>query len=142
MENNNQQVVKVGIGVMIFKDGKILLGKRKGSHGDGEYAFPGGHFEYGESFENCVLREIAEECGIKVKNIKFQFVSNFKKYIPKHYVHLHFTADWVSGEPQVLEPEKCDNWGWYDIDNLPEPLFGTTPLAIESYKTGKVYFKS
>lgn len=48
---------KVGIGVMIFKDGKVLLGKRKGSHGDGEYSFPGGHLNYMESFEDCAQRE-------------------------------------------------------------------------------------
>ncbi|HRY59932.1 MAG TPA: NUDIX domain-containing protein [Patescibacteria group bacterium] len=140
MENGNKQIIKVGIGVMIVKDGKVLLGKRKGSHGDGEYAFPGGHFEYGESFENSILREVAEECGIKIKNLRFQMVSNFKNYMPKHYVHIGFLADWESGDPQLLEPEKCEGWIWYDIDDLPSPLFGTAPIAIESYKTGRVYF--
>ena len=48
---NNVERPKVGVGVMVFKDGKILLAKRKGSHGAGEYAFPGGHLEFGESFE-------------------------------------------------------------------------------------------
>ena len=76
---------KVGIGIMIFKKGKILLGKRKGSHGEGEYAFPGGHLEYMESTEEGALREIAEECGIKIKNLRFQFVANVRKYKPKHY---------------------------------------------------------
>ncbi|MCA9327773.1 NUDIX domain-containing protein, partial [Candidatus Saccharibacteria bacterium] len=42
---------QVGIGVFIIKDGQILLGRRKGSHGKGEYALPGGHLENGESFE-------------------------------------------------------------------------------------------
>jgi hypothetical protein len=35
---------RVGVGIMIFKDGKVLMGKRKGKHGAGEYAWPGGHF--------------------------------------------------------------------------------------------------
>jgi 8-oxo-dGTP diphosphatase len=34
---------KVGVGVCIVKDNKVLLGKRKNSHGDGTWAFPGGH---------------------------------------------------------------------------------------------------
>ena len=58
---------RVGIGIMVFKEGKILLGKRKNSHGSGEYAFPGGHLEYMESYKECALREIAEECGIEVE---------------------------------------------------------------------------
>ncbi len=67
---------KVGVGVMILKEGKVLLGKRKGSHGAGEYSFPGGHLEYMESFEDCARREIEEECGIKVKNLRFQYLTN------------------------------------------------------------------
>ncbi len=63
---------KVGIGVMILKDGKVLLGKRKGSHGAGQYAFPGGHLEYMESFEDCARRETREECGIEIQNIPVQ----------------------------------------------------------------------
>ena len=54
------QKPKVGVGIMILKNGKVLLGKRKGSHGEGEFAFPGGHLEYMESFANCAKREIAE----------------------------------------------------------------------------------
>jgi 8-oxo-dGTP diphosphatase len=37
---------KVGVGVMIVKEATVLLGQRKGSHGNGEFAFPGGHLEY------------------------------------------------------------------------------------------------
>ena len=80
-----EQRPKVGVGILIFKDGKILLHKRKGSHGAGEYAFPGGHLEYMESFEDCAKREIAEECGVEVVNIRFNYVANVAKYAPKHY---------------------------------------------------------
>lgn len=66
---------KVGIGVMIFRDGEILLGKRKGSHGDGEYAFPGGHLEYMESFSDCARREVREECGIEIANICIKIIN-------------------------------------------------------------------
>jgi 8-oxo-dGTP diphosphatase len=49
-------------------------------------------------------------------------------------------ADWDSSEPKVLEPEKCENWSWYDLDDLPKNLFYQMQLALESYKTGKNYF--
>ena len=130
----------VGIGIMIFKDGKALLGKRKGSHGAGDYAFPGGHLEHLESFEDCARREVREEAGIEIKNIKFQFVANLTGHAPKHSMHLGLIADWASGEPKVLEPEKCEGWAWYDLDALPQPLFDACVLAFDSYKTGKIYY--
>ncbi len=131
---------KAGVGIMIFKDGKVLLGKRKGSHGAGEYSFPGGHLEYGESFLSCIVREIAEEAGIKVKNIRFQYLANIIRYMPKHYVHIGLTAEWESGEPQVLEPNKCEGWGWYDLDELPEPIFYMCKLAFRAFDGGETYF--
>lgn len=131
---------KVGVGIMIFKDGKILLGKRKNSHGAGEYSFPGGHLEYMEGFEECARRETLEEVGIEIKNIKFLFIKNTAFYTPKHYVHIGLIADWESGEPKVLEPEKCEGWGWYGLDNLPKPLFNLCDLTFDAYKTGKNYY--
>ena len=52
---------------MILKNGKVLLSKRKGSHGEGEFAFPGGHLEYMEGFADCARREVQEEYGIKTE---------------------------------------------------------------------------
>lgn len=138
-EQQKETKPRVGIGIMIFKDGKVLLGKRKGSHGAGEYAFPGGHLEYMESFEACALREIAEECGIKIKNLRFQFLANLKDYPPKHYVHIGLMADWESGEPKVLEPEKCESWDWYNLDNPPAPLFKGPEHSFRLYKQGLNY---
>lgn len=132
--------IRVGIGIMVFKDGKILLAKRKNAHGSGEYAFPGGHLEYMESFEQCARREIAEECGIKVKNLRFQILQNLKAYAPKHVVHIGLIGEWESGEPQILEPDKQESWDWYDMHNLPSPLFASVATAIESYKNGRNYF--
>jgi 8-oxo-dGTP diphosphatase len=131
---------KVGIGIMILKDNKVLLGKRKNSHGDGAYAWPGGHLEHMESFEDCAKREVLEETGMEIKNIRFLRLMNLKTYAPKHYVDIGLMADWKSGEPQILEPQKCEEWNWYNLDNLPQPLFDTIPSYIEAYKTGKNYF--
>jgi len=131
---------KIGIGVMIIKDGKVLLGKRKGSHGEGEYAWPGGHFEHMESIRECARREVREETGMEIQNIRFLRLLNLKNYPPKHYVDVGLIADWKSGEPQVLEPDRVESWDWYDLDNLPQPLFGTIVTNIEAFKTGKNFF--
>jgi 8-oxo-dGTP diphosphatase len=131
---------RVGVGVMIVKNGKVLLGKRKGSHGSGEYAWPGGHLEYMESFEACAKRETLEETGIEIHNVTFLRLMNLKEYAPKHYVDIGLIAEWKSGEPIVLEPEKVESWNWYDMDSLPSPLFSTIPSYIEAYKTGRNYW--
>lgn len=108
MEPNKENRPKVGIGVMVIKNGKVLLGKRKGSHGQGEYAWPAGHMEYMESFEECAKREVMEEAGIEIGNIKFLRLLNLKTYAPKHYVDIGLMAQWISGEPKIMEPEKCE----------------------------------
>lgn len=131
---------KVAIKVMIIRDGKVLFGKRKKPFAGGQYEFPGGHFEYMESFEECAKRETREECGIEIKNIRFQFLANVRKYIPRHYVHIGLIADWKNGDPKLLEPYECENWGWYDLNNLPSPLFDPCKVAIDSYLTGKNYY--
>ena len=130
----------VGIGVLIFKGEKILIGKRKGSHGEGEYAFPGGHLEYLETIKDCARRETFEETGVEIKNIRFQFLANVRKYKPKHYLHVGVIADYKSGKVQLKEPEKCEGWDWYNLNNLPKPLFWMAKLAIDAYKTKRIYF--
>lgn len=139
---NNTPLPKVGVGVMIFKNGKVLMGKRKNSHGSGEYASPGGHLEFGESFKECAKREVFEETGMEIENVKFMFLANLTSYPGKHYTHVQLTADWKSGEPKVLEQEKCEGWAWYDLDKLPQPTFKTYDLFLQSYKTGQTFFDS
>ena len=142
MEYDKNLRPKVGVGVMIIKNGKVLLGKRKGSHGAGEYAWPGGSMEYMESFEECAKRETKEETGMEIKNIRFLRLMNLKHFAPKHFVDIELLADWESGEAQLLEPEKFESWQWYDLDNLPEPLFYPQYSCIEAYKTGKNFWDS
>ena len=134
------KTVKVGIGVMVIKDGQVLLGKRRGTHGAGEFAWPGGHMEYMESFEETARREVMEEAGIEIENIRFLRLQNLKDYAPKHYVDIGLIADWKSGEPQVMEPERCESWGWYDINQLPQPLFKTILTYVEAYQTGRNFW--
>lgn len=131
---------KVGVGVMVLKDGKMLIGQRKSSHGAGEWCFPGGHMEFMESFEGAVKRETLEETGIEIENVRFLRLMNQKKYNPGHYINVAFVADWKSGEPQTLEPDKIAEWQWCDIDNPPSPLFDAIPTCIEAYKTGQNFW--
>lgn len=136
----SEERAKVGVGVLIFKDCKVLLAKRKGAHGETQYGGPGGHLEYGETAEQTALREIKEECGVEVQNLELLCTSDLLTYFPKHYLDLGFKAEWKSGEPKLLEPHRHESWDWYDIDDVPENLFGCVSAYIEAYKTGKKYF--
>ena len=137
---NTDETTKVGIGVLVMKDGKVLLGKRKGSHGAGEYAGTGGHLEHMESFESCAKRETLEETGLEIENVRFLCISNLKDYAPKHYVDIGLVADWKSGVPQVMEESKIEQWDWYDLDAIPASQFGALSHYFEALKTGRNYF--
>jgi len=115
---------KVGMGVFVLKDGKFLLGKRKNAHGAGNWQLPGGHLEFNEELEDCAKRETLEETGVKIKNIRFSTITNdmFKKE-GKHYITIFMIADWKSGEPKTMEPDKSEEWKWVTKENAPRPLF-------------------
>ena len=115
---------KIGIGVCVIKEGKVLFGKRKNAHGEGSWCFPGGHLEWNENIEDCARREVLEETGLSIKNLRFGPYTNdiFEKE-NKHYVTLFVIADYDSGELKLMEPEKCERWDWFKWEELPKPLF-------------------
>ena len=115
---------RVGMGVFVLKEGKFLLGKRKNAHGEGSWCLPGGHLEFNEKLEDCAKREVMEETGVKIKNIRFSTITNdmFKEE-GKHYITIFMLADWIEGKVKVMEPEKCEEWRWVTKDNLPKPMF-------------------
>lgn len=137
---------KVGISLLVVRefDGVpyILLGQRRGSHGEGEWGTPGGHLENGETFEQGALGELLEECGdeIEVTRPRFLCVTNLRQYLPKHYTDIGMVSHWVSGDPKLMEPQKCLGWTWHPIDRLPTPLFGPVENLVIAYHTGQPYF--
>lgn len=131
-----QTEFRVGTGAMVFKDGKVLLGKTKASntHKEGEFCFPGGHLEHNESLVSATKREAKEEAGVEIDNVNFFLVMNITEYDPLHYIGFGFTADWKSGEPKVMEPDKFESWDWYDVNNLPTPIYEPSRKFVEAYK--------
>ena len=136
MENHN--VPKVGVGVFIVKNGKILLGKRRGSHGAGLWSLPGGHVEAGEDFDETCRREVKEEVGYEGKGIdlyvfdKVSFSQDFFEENDSHYVTLYFVAGGahLPDDLEAMEPNKCEEWKWFGIDEIPSPLFCKTEEVL------------
>ena len=134
---------RVGVGVIILNDnGQILLGKRKGSHGAGEWALAGGAVEFGESIFETARRETKEETGLDIEQFTLVAVADELKYIAsddKHFVSIGFLAHYNGGEPLTMEPDKTEEWKWFDFDHLPDPIFEGSKLVIRNYKDKKIY---
>ncbi len=114
----------VGIAAIVTQNKKVLLGKRKGAHGAGCWAFPGGHLEFNESIEGCAAREVYEETGLFVKNCRYAACTNdIFKDNNKHYVTLFVVCEYESGKPEIKEPDICDAWKWFSWNQFPAPLF-------------------
>lgn len=128
--------VRVGVAVVIIRDGKILLGERIGAHGANTWATPGGHLEMGEEIAACAIRETLEETGLKVSDVsQLGFSNDVFNPLNKHYVTLYVVANGIEGEPTIMEPNKCLGWQWFASDELPKPLF----LSLENFlKQGKL----
>ena len=116
--------MRVGVAVFVIRDGQFLMGHRKGSHGEGTWTVPGGHAEFGESFEETAAREVLEETAVSIAGIRFVALTNdFFEEAGKQYACVWLTSQYANGEPRVMEPEKCLEWRWCDLDTLPAPLF-------------------
>ncbi len=113
---------KVGVGIFVKKDGKVLLQLRKGAHGEGTWSLPGGHMEFGESPEQTGAREAKEEVNVDVKNAKVVGVTN-DVMGEKHYVTFFVEADYAGGDVKSNEPDKISEVAWFSLSSLPSPLF-------------------
>jgi len=100
--------------VLIRREDKVLLVHARNFRGK-FFGLVAGFVETGETLEEAVVREVHEEVGIKIKNIRY-FASQ-----PWPYpcgLMVGFTADYVSGELH-LQRSELDDAGWFDRDHLP-----------------------
>lgn len=114
---------RVGCGVAIVRDRRLLLIRRARPPEAGCWSLPGGKIDLWERTEDTARREIAEELGIKLGAIELLCVVDL--VTPEedaHWVSPVFLANEFEGEPSLLEPEKHTGLDWFALSALPSPL--------------------
>jgi len=129
MPDKNHPPPVIGVGVLVWREKRLLLGKRISKDHAPCWQFPGGHLEDGESVTECAYREVQEETGLKIKALRhLGFTDKSFAVGQRQYVTLLVSGIYVSGEAQTLELDKCEVWQWFDYRQLPQPLF--EPISL------------
>lgn len=132
--------IKVGLGILIRDGDKILLGHRAknmkdtgGIYEPDTWTIPGGKQEYDETIFEGAIREVKEETNLCVEELDiFNVADDIQP--DRHYITIQIIANKYNGELKVMEPDKQDEWKWFDINNLPEKIYSPSKKFIEEYK--------
>ena len=130
--------------LVLFKENKTLLLRRfQTGYEDGKYSVVAGHVDPGENFTQCIIREAKEEAGITLKREDLRVCHIMHRDSQwaedRERVDVFFTADnWV-GEITNMEPEKCDDLSWFDLENLPDNTIPYIRESLESISRGISY---
>jgi len=148
MSLDKNKITRVGFGVMILKDNKVLLGKRHDDpikadsalHGEGTWTMPGGKFHFGQSFEDEAYREVLEETGLKVDKDKLKLISLTNDVVEDaHFVTIGFFCQDFQGEPKVMEPDEITEWQWFSFDKLPDKIYFPSEKILKNYFAKVIY---
>jgi mutator protein MutT len=103
---NPEPIIEVAAG-LIFRDGKLLITQRYAdAHLGGLWEFPGGKIEPGETYQDCLSRELKEELGILVE--VRELIESLTHAYPEKTVHLRFfRCTWRTNEPQAIGCADC-----------------------------------
>jgi mutator protein MutT len=132
--------VKVAVYMILQnKEGQVLFGRRSNTGWqDGKLSLPSGHVDPGELPTESAIRELEEEVNIsiKVKQLKIRHIA----YRKDSYIDFYFLINNWSGTPVIMEPSKCSELIWIDVNNSKEEFAPNVLLSTQKAIAGKEFF--
>ena len=125
----------LGCGLVIIREGRILIYRRANAPEAGHWNIVGGKVDHMERTLDAARREAEEETGLSINGLDFLCIS--EQVIEKdaqHWVSMIYVTRDFSGEPQLTEPDKLTELGWFEIDNLPDPISRFTLDAVAALR--------
>ncbi|MEM1401144.1 MAG: NUDIX hydrolase [Pseudomonadota bacterium] len=124
----------VGVGVVVFRDGQVLLVKRGKPPRQGTWALPGGRQEWGETIFQAACREVAEETGLVIEPLAIltavdSLTPDDQGEIAYHYTLVEVLGRWVSGVAVAADDALAVRWA--DPDDLGELGWDVAGEVIE-----------
>jgi len=130
----------MAVWLVLVREGKILLQLRQNTgYMDGKWDMAAsGHLEADEKLEEGIIREAAEEIGVRVKKKSLKLIT-VEYDDGDGYMRFFFACDAFEGKPRVMEPEKCVQLKWFSMKALPVNLIPAVGRAIERIQNGVFY---
>jgi 8-oxo-dGTP diphosphatase len=132
----------IGVGVVVFKDERVLLIRRGKPPREGQWSLPGGRQRLGEPVSATARREVAEEAGIEIAvgglvDVVDSITRDEAGAVQYHYTLVDVLAEWLAGEARPGHDAAAVAWA-DPADLLPYDLWDETrrviALAVEKRK--------
>ncbi|MDQ1037757.1 8-oxo-dGTP diphosphatase [Streptomyces sp. V3I8] len=130
--------VRVGVQAIVRSGDRILLGLRANTFGEGTWGLPGGHLELGETLMGAACRELEEETGIRALCSQVVCVTD-PDPAANHHMQVGVEILDYTGDLRVREPERCERWAFWPVDDLPDALFVGSANVLRSVRDGVVH---
>ncbi len=114
-------------------------------YNDGFYSLPAGHLDGNETLKDALIRETKEETGLIIESSDLQLVhvmhesSDITEPADNERIDFYFEASAYNGEPSIIEPHKCDDMRWFNINELPDNTVDKVSVALIHIERGLIY---
>lgn len=130
-------LMPVAVHLFLVKEDKIVLLRRYNTeYEDGNYSVIAGHVDGNEDLKSAMIREAKEEAGIAISPNDLKIVGAMHRKSGDERVDFFLVASVWQGQLKNMEPNKCDDLSWFEINRLPNNMVPYVKKAIENYMKG------